>query len=75
MLATKKQRLLSPFVRAKPPSVEVIEDTETLPSSSLSSTSKEMGHHDVNNTRKFYHVGNICSHGLKLKIVNAMKRP
>ena len=40
------KRLLSPFVRAEPPPCEVIEDTETLPSSYSSSTSEEMGHHN-----------------------------
>ena len=50
MSATKKQQLLSPFVRAEPPSCEVIEDTETLPSPSSSSAIEEMGHHDVNST-------------------------
>ena len=55
MSASKKQRLLSPFVRAELSSSGVLEDTETLPSSSSSSTSEEMAtnlHHDIS-TRKF----------------------
>ena len=54
MFSTKKQRLLSPFVRVEPSSSGVLEDTEILPSSS-SSTSEEMVtnlHHDIR-TRKF----------------------